>query len=354
VEECAVKQSQIDYATLQVGRIYEQLEQFKEMEDWFTQYLDKYGLKGDYTQAIYRKGFAQQAQGRSREAIDTYWQAIEKFGNDPKAMGIDIIIDAYCEEGRSVPGIQPLEIIRSAALTAEQQNERTRALRFHRALAQLDRAATPPVLTAADVPLASPAVLLWMSQVLEKLNPALAESAARAAIDNFGPTQWTGEAFLKLANFAYERRDWQQAENGFNKAIRTSPMNTVAARATMRLGDVKRAQGHFEEAVKRYGEVLQVKEWKGELWPEAIYFIGESLRDQNKEKEAYAYYQRIYVLYPHYKEWTAKAYLRCAEISEKLGLKDDAVRTLGEMLANQSLRSTSEYLSAEERLKALQ
>ena len=354
VEDCAAKQSQIDYAALQVGRIYEQLEQFKEMEEWFTRYLDKYGLKGDYTQAIYRKGFAQQSQGRSKEAIDTYWQGIEKYGNDPKAMGIDIIIDAYCEEGRSVPGVQPLEIIRSAALTAEQQKERTRALRFQRALAQIDPQATAPVLTADDVPLASPAVLLWMAQVLEKTNPTLGESAARAAIDNFGPTQWTGEAFLKLGNFAFERRDWKQAETGFNKAIRTSPMNTVAARATMRLGDVKRAEGHFDEAVKRYQEVLQVKEWKGELWPEAIYFVGESLREQGKDKEAYAYFQRIYVLYPHYKEWTAKAYLRCAEISEKLGLKDEAVRTLGEMLANQSLRSTSEYVSAEQRLKELQ
>ena len=122
----------------------------------------------------------------------------------------------------------------------------------------------------------------------------------------------------------------------------------------MRLGDVKRAQGHFDDAVKRYQEVLGVKEWKGELWPQALYFIGESLREQGNEKQAYAYYQRIYVLYPHYKEWTAKAYLRCADISVNLGLKDDAVKTLGEMLANQSLRSTPEYPSAEQRLKELQ
>ena len=354
VEDCAVKQNQIDYAALQVGRIYEQLEQFKEMEDWFGRYLEKYGLKGDYTQAIYRKGLAQQAQGSSKEALDTYWQAIEQYGNDPKAMGIDIIIDAYCEEGRSVNGVQPLEVIRAAALTAAQQKERTRSLRFERALSQLEPSTPPPTLTQADIELVSPAVLLWMAQVVEKTDPALGESASRAVIDKFGPTQWTGEAFLKLGNFAFERRDWKQAESAFNKAIRTSPMNTVAARATMRLADVKRAQGHFDEAVKRYEEVLQVKEWKGDLWPEALYYVGESLKDQGKEKESYAYFQRIYVLYPHYREWTAKAYLRCAEISEKLGLKDDAMRTLAEMLANQSLRSTSEYVSAEKKLKELQ
>jgi TolA-binding protein len=354
VEESAVKQSQIDYAALQIGRIYEQLEQFKEMEDWFERYLEKYGINGDYTQAIYRRGFAQQAQGRSKDALDTYWHAIEKYGNDPKAMGIDIIIDAYCEEYRGLNGSQPLDLIRAAALTATEEKERTRALRFERALAEMNAPDAPSVLAPADIALASPAVLLWMAQGAAKTDPALAESAARAAIDNFGPTQWTGEAFLRLGNFAFEKRDWNQAESAFNNAIKSSPMNMTAARAMIRLGDVQFAEARYDEAIKRYEQVLQVKEWKGELWPEALYMIGESLRTQGKEKEAYAYYQRIYVLYPHYKEWTAKAYLRCAEISEKLGLKEDAMRTLGEMLANQSLRSTSEYVSAEKRLKELQ
>ncbi|HEY5811265.1 MAG TPA: tetratricopeptide repeat protein, partial [Terrimicrobiaceae bacterium] len=353
VEECAVKQSQTDYAALQVGRIYEQWEQFPEMENWFSRYLEKYGLAGDYTQAIYRKGFAQQAQRKSQEALDTYWQAIVKYGNDRKAVGIDIILDAYCEEANA-SGIQPAQLLRSAALTAVEQNERTRSLRLQRALAQKDPSSPAPELSAADLELGSPAVLLWMAQVLETTNPALAEKAARAVIEKFGSTQWTGEAFLKLGNFAYARKDWKEAEAAFNKAVRTSPMDTVAARATLRLGDVQRAQGNFDGAIKRYENLLQVKEWKGELWPEALYDIGECLRSQGKGKQAYAYFQRIYVLYPHYKDWTAKAYLRCADISQELGLKEDAVRTLGEMLANTSLRSTSEYVSAEQRLKELQ
>jgi TolA-binding protein len=331
VEDCAVKQSQIDYAALQIGRIYEQLEQFKEMEDWFARYLEKYGLQGDYTQAIYRKGFAQQAQGRSKDALATYWQAIEKYGNDPKAMGIDVIIDAYCEESRAFNGSQPLEIVRSAGLTASQQKERTRALRFERALTQMKAPDQPSALTSADIAYGSPAVLLWMAQVAAKTDPALAESAARAAIKNFGPTQWTGEAFLRLGDFAFEKRDWKAAESAFTNTIKTSPMNENAARATIRLGDVHFAQARYDEAIARYEEVLRVKEWKGELWPEALYMIGESLRAQGKEKESFAYYQRIYVLYAHYKDWASKAYLRCAEISEKLGLKDDAKRTLEEM-----------------------
>ena len=354
VEDCAVKQSQIDYAALQIGRVYEQLEQFKEMEIWFARYLEKYGTSGDYTQAIYRKGFAQQAQGRSKDALETYWQSIEKYGDDPKAIGIDIIIDAYCEEFRALNGSHPLDFIRAAALTARQQKERTRALRFERALTQMNAPDGPPAITSADVPIASPAVLLWMAKLAEKSDPALAEKAARAAIDNFGPTQWTAEAFLSLGNLAFEKRDWKRAESAFNKAVRSSPLDEKAARATMRLGDMRFAQGRYEEAIKFYEQILQIKEWKGELWPEALYMIGESLKAQDKAKESYAYYQRIYVLYSHYREWTAKAYLRCAEISEGLDLRDDAVRTLREMLANSSLRSAPEYAMAEKRLKEMQ
>jgi tetratricopeptide (TPR) repeat protein len=269
-------------------------------------------------------------------------------------MGIDIIIDAYCEEFRALNGLPPVDLIRAAALTANQQNERTRALRFERSLAQMNAGGDLAPFTPADVEAGSPAVLLWIAQVASRADPALAESAARATIDKFGPTQWTGEAFLRLGDLAFEKRNWKQAETAYNKALTNSPMNEIAARATMRQGDAQFAQAHYDEAIKRYEAVLQVKEWKGPAWPEALYMIGESLKNQGKEKEAYAYYQRIYVLYAHFKEYTAKAYLRCAEISEKLGLKDDAVRTLGEMLANQSLRATSEYVSAEKRLKELQ
>ena len=92
--------------------------------------------------------------------------------------------------------MQPLEIIRSAALTPG--NRKALALFLP---GWLDRSAgDAPVLTTDDVPLASPAVLLD-SPSSRKRPTRLLVSAARAAIDNFGPTQWTGEAFLKLRKF---------------------------------------------------------------------------------------------------------------------------------------------------------
>lgn len=354
VEGCAVKQSQTDYAALQVGRIYEQTERYKEMEDWFDAYLKKYGLKGDYTQAIYRKGLAQQARGKSQEALDTYLKAMEQFGNDPGAIGIDVIMDAYLQEAQSLTGQPPVETLRAAAQSAMDKKERARFLRLQRAISQADPGAPPPEIGEADLPFASPAVLLWMAKIKEKDDPKLAEASVRALIEKFPVSPSTGEAWLRLGDLAYARKDLKQAGTAYAKVIKLVPSDPISARANMRLGDIARAQKRPDEAIKRYEEVLQVKEWKGEIWPEALYQIGESLRDQGKDRESYAMFQRIFVLYPHYTTWTAKAYLRCAAISEKLGLKTDAIRTLEEMLGNPALRATPEYASAEQKLREIQ
>jgi hypothetical protein len=135
------------------------------------------------------------------------------------------------------------------------------------------------------------------------------------------------EAFLRLKT-CFEK-GLESGGISLPNTIKTSPMNENAARAPPRLGMFTLRRRDTRESPVRGG--LRVKDWKGELWPEALYMIGESLRAQGKEKESFAYYQRIYVLYAHYKDWSSKAYLRCAEISEKLGLKDDAKRTLEEM-----------------------
>ena len=165
----------------------EQLEQFKEMEDWFTRHLDKYGLAGDYTQAIYRKFCPtgpEKVQGGAGYLLVGHRKGKQRPEGDGKSTPPKISV--YCEEARSVGGVQPLDIIRSAALTADQQQERTRALRFQRALSKIDPSATPPVLSAADVELASPAVLLWMAQVLEKTEPTLAKARRAPRLTSSG------------------------------------------------------------------------------------------------------------------------------------------------------------------------
>ena len=126
----------------------------------------------------------------------------------------------------------------------------------------------PLALTPADIEVASPAVLALDGTGCGENRTRRWRRAPRARPStSLDPPSGPQRRFLKLGDFAFEKRDWKQAESAFNKAVRNSPMNANAARATMRLGDVQFAQARYEEAIKRYEEVLQVKEWKGELWP---------------------------------------------------------------------------------------
>lgn len=351
VEDTAARQSQTDYATFQVGRIFEELEQFDEMEKWFDRYLKRYGTRGDHTQAVYRRGLALQEQGKTQEALDSYWESVKQYGNDPGAIGIDNILDTYVhqEDAKSLP-----DKLRSAIAEAERQEQRSLALRLHRVLATVDEGASPPVVKEEDLALASPAVQLWIGKLSEKSERHLSESAYKAILKDYGRTQWAPAAWLQLARLAFAEMDWKSASEASEQARNIAPLDMTAAEATMLLGDISFAQKEYPTAIARYEEVLQVKDWRGALWPESLYRIGESLLAEGRNKEAYAYFQRIYVLYAHYTDWTARAYLQCVEISQELGLKGDAMRTLGEMLGNDSLRTTKEYATAEQRLKDLQ
>ena len=132
------------------------------------------------------------------------------------------------------------------------------------------------------------------------------------------------------------------------------PLQPIAAVATKRAGDMRREQKRYADAISLYEEILQVREWRGAIWPEALFSIGETLQLQGKHKEAYPFYQRIYVLYRSFPEWTARWYLRCAEISMELGLKGDAVRTLAEMLQEEDLQDLPETAQARELFDKIQ
>jgi hypothetical protein len=71
-------------------------------------------------------------------------------------------------------------------------------------------------------------------------------------------------------------------------------------------------------------------------------------------QEAFAYFQRIYVLYEDYTEWVAPAYARSIECLQQLGgHSEDIISTYKEMLANEKVAATPEGRKARERLNRL-
>ena len=70
------------------------------------------------------------------------------------------------------------------------------------------------------------------------------------------------------------------------------------------------------------------------MTPEALYWIGICLREQQENEKAAAYFQRVYVLYGQHTEWVAKAYEQSVECLQVLGKQEDVIRTWREMAAH--------------------
>ena len=155
---------------------------------------------------------------------------------------------------------------------------------------------------------------------------------------------------MALAKIAIAGRQVDEALEHLERVTERFPTSEEAGLAMKLQGDLLHENGRFADAIVRYEKVLEVKEWRGPLWPEALFWIGVAHQELGKTAEAFGYFQRVYVLYQHFTDWTARAYLRSVQCLVKLDRAAEAQATLREMLAVQDLRETEEYKAAEQQL----
>jgi tetratricopeptide (TPR) repeat protein len=89
---------------------------------------------------------------------------------------------------------------------------------------------------------------------------------------------------------------------------------------------------YFDEATKLLEEIARGKKWRGEPTARAVFSLGEVQREKKAYPEAIAHYQRCFVSWSRYPQWSAKAYLRAAAAFEALGRRAEAIAHLHELV----------------------
>lgn len=164
-----------------------------------------------------------------------------------------------------------------------------------------------------------------------------------------------------VIDFAYNGIGQLALAKGENeKALKTFTAAIEEIGATRKLKDVTVGQarsllalGKLDEAKKVFEQVASIREWRGDATALAVYYLGEIEFQRGKFAEANAYFQRVFVAYQKFLPWVAKSYLRSGECFEKLGKKEEAVRTYQEMLRNEKLASFPETATVRTRLQSL-
>jgi TolA-binding protein len=172
-------------------------------------------------------------------------------------------------------------------------------------------------------------------------------------VTEYADSPWTEDALHSWAELEAKRGQYAKARELFQRAFDAYPTSLRAGKAAKRIADMKFALQQFDEAQRDYLRVLEIREWRGPLWPESLYQVGMILQAQGKLQEAFGYFQRVYVLYGGYPEWAARAYLQSGMVLEKLNRRREAIATYQEMMTNEAYRESDAAGEAEKRLAAL-
>lgn len=359
--EKAVDVDQDSYAVFQAARVYELQQRYAETIDLMKAYIAREGAKAKLADAGLWIGKSCKAQGDRRQALEIYLKTLTDFGNDPALDGADqvmtqILNDLNDEEATTEDRAFATTRLTEELARARQKNETALALRFTALLARLtgEKQYVAALQNEKDLTAFSPLPLIILAENsaahddIKNIERIAAEFRTRFPDSERTVELLNIEASACLSAKQYEKTMalTEDALNRFEGDPRTGLSRKLQA-------DAYRLSGEWKKAIETYRKVFSVRAGRGALAPESLYWIGVCKRDQGETEKAFAFFQRIYVLYKGHPEWAAKAYEASAECLKKMGRTDEMIQTLQEMVATPSIRNTPEVQRAKETLRQL-
>lgn len=362
--ETAQNLSQISYPTFRSAEALEKDRRYTDIIELMSDYLERHGAEGDFAQAANWMGKAYKGLNEYPRAIRAYLDIVDSFGSDPARGGVDLILneivsDYRGEEYSDYRGLM-MDYLDERLKKAGESGSRTLVLRYQTVFAGIttgdERALfVDAVVQAKNVPASGPGTLVLIAREAVKRGEwALVHEASERFTIHFKISN--NMLYIMIANLDALIGEGRYADAdalGEEILLKFGYSKSVGY-ARKRRADALRMKGDFERALEAYTEVLGIREWRGPLTPEALYYSGLCKMELGAVEEAFAYFQRIYVLYEDYTEWVAPAYAMSVQCMEKLGGYDqEIINTYREMLANEKVAATPEGREAAERLEEL-
>lgn len=355
---------QLNYAIFQQARVYELESHYKEIIAMFQKYLERWGERGNFTQAIYWISTAQSRAGLLNDALKTLFDAIIRYGNKPEHHGVDMMVyDLIAQQERMTdsPDFKKfMERLDEEMVKAYTNKQRTLELRLIALFAESSKDPEQrqrllgSLLREDNLKEAGPVTLKVMgAEAVRQGKNELARKIYEYFISAHDKSDLTLYAYEGLSEMDFVEAKYDQAEHMLKELTTRFATTPEAAKAQKRLGDVYRLRKDYTKAIETYNLILGTREWRGELWPESLYWIGICHLEQGKTQEAFAYFQRLYVLYEGFPAWAAKGYIKSAECLDRLNRRNEAVKTYQEMLAKEPMLKTSEAETARRELQRL-
>jgi tetratricopeptide (TPR) repeat protein len=171
--------------------------------------------------------------------------------------------------------------------------------------------------------------------------------------DLFSTSEFADGSVVGLGEIAFEKEELDKALVYFTEA--TSEKWQGSSRLLdAELGKAKTLVKlkKLDDAAKVYDSIARVKEWKI-AHPEALFGLGQIEEAKGRIAEGLSFYIRMYVAHQKQKDWLAKAYLQAARCLIRLNKRDEAKKTLQEMLKREDIKTQPEFPLAQSELNKL-
>lgn len=346
-----------NYCCFKAGEILGDQGHFRELVEHFQAYIERNREESNIPQALHWVVRGLWMQDQRDAALDTFIDGVKRFGADRDALGVDVLLDEWIGLTRKLEPDAGSQAWRKLARTIQDLSatgNRTLVLRLKRLLLYRSGIEASEKLILLDeivreenIGDASPAVLeLIMDEAGRRGNAELNLAAAREIVVRFPETDYGIGARLKLAGAAIENREWDLAREHLQVVIENFATSQEAAQALYMMAQIHLERRQYDEADQCYVDILGVRQWRGPIWPAALFGRGECARLRGRYDKAAAFYERIYLLYANYADWAGKAYVKRAECLVKMNRTREAVEVLESALAQEGLQETDAWREA--------
>lgn len=244
---------------------------------------------------------------------------------------IEGVFAPYRRELADFPTETPAEFFQELLLKHRGQEDRLAETRALMGLYRIDIEIDPS--EAYDETLlarATPRVILYIADYERDKRLDFAVRAWNEVLTRYPNDDAAIVALMRLADVSDERGDAVLALNYLERIVTQFPGSPKVPAVILRQGELMTQLGRTEDAREKYHYILRVPDWRGVIHARALYQTGQAYMADQAYPQAHGFFERTFLGYSHFGEWSARAYLADAEALLKMGERDDAIRTLEE------------------------